>query len=97
MGNCLEFEGMRKGTYLRLEVCDVPSEMVENFDPYHPILVGGISLEEENVGYMQARLKQHSWHTKLLKTRSDHCFNWLETLPDDTGVCRGRNQTNWFS
>ncbi|XP_026387871.1 ribosome biogenesis protein BMS1 homolog isoform X1 [Papaver somniferum] len=66
---CLEFEGMRKGTYLRLEVCDVPSEMVENFDPYHPILVGGISLEEENVGYMQARLKQHSWHTKLLKTR----------------------------
>ncbi|KAI3903002.1 hypothetical protein MKW92_042186 [Papaver armeniacum] len=66
---CLESEGMRKGTYLRLEVRDVPSEMIENFDPYHPILVGGISLEEEHVGYMQARLKQHSWHTKLLKTR----------------------------
>ncbi|KAI3902999.1 hypothetical protein MKW92_042183 [Papaver armeniacum] len=58
-----------KGTYVMLEVCDVPFEMVETFDPCHPILVGGISLEEENVGYMQARIKQHSWHTKSLKTR----------------------------
>jgi hypothetical protein len=27
--------------------------MVEHFDPYHPILVGGVGLGEENVGYMQ--------------------------------------------
>ncbi|MCL7040597.1 hypothetical protein MKW94_022856 [Papaver nudicaule] len=61
---------LRKGTYIRLEVRDVPFEMVEKFDPQHPILVGGISLEEENIGYMQARLKQHSWqwHTESLKT-----------------------------
>ncbi|KAI3972976.1 hypothetical protein MKX01_019634 [Papaver californicum] len=42
--------------------------MVENFDPCHPILVGGISLEEENVGFMQVKLKRHSWHMKLLNT-----------------------------
>jgi len=27
--------------------------MVEYFDPYHPILVGGVGIGEENVGYMQ--------------------------------------------
>lgn len=41
--------------YLRLEVHDVPFEMVEHFDPCHPILVGGVGLGEENVGYMQVR------------------------------------------
>ncbi|RYR70106.1 hypothetical protein Ahy_A03g016622 isoform A [Arachis hypogaea] len=65
----LEIEGFRTGTYLRLEVHDVPCEMVEYFDPYHPILVGGIGLGEENVGYMQAKLKRHRFHKKVLKTR----------------------------
>jgi len=49
----LEIEGFRTGTYLRLEIDDVPCEMVEYFDPYHPILVGGVGIGEENVGYMQ--------------------------------------------
>ncbi|KAI3468188.1 hypothetical protein Pfo_024851 [Paulownia fortunei] len=65
----IEIEGYRTGTYLRLEVRDVPFEMVENFDPCHPILVGGLALGEENVGYMQVRLKRHRWHKKVLKTR----------------------------
>ncbi|BFG19607.1 hypothetical protein CerSpe_058810 [Prunus speciosa] len=64
----LEIEGFRTGTYLRLEVHDVPYEMVEYFDLCHPILVGGIGLGEENVGHMQARLKRHRWHKKVLKT-----------------------------
>lgn len=49
----IEVEGFRTGTYLRLEVHDVSYEMVEHFDPFHPVLVGGIGLGEENVGYMQ--------------------------------------------
>ncbi|XP_024034772.1 ribosome biogenesis protein BMS1 homolog [Citrus clementina] len=66
----LELEGFRTGTYLRLGIHDVPFEMVEYFDPCHPVLVGGIGLGEENVGYMQARLKRHRWwHKKVLKTR----------------------------
>ncbi|CAL8997728.1 unnamed protein product [Prunus brigantina] len=64
----LEIEGFQTGTYLRLEVHDVPYEMVEYFDPCHPILVGGIGLGEENAGHMQARLKRHRWHKKVLKT-----------------------------
>lgn len=51
----LDIEGFQTGTYLRLEVHDVPFEMVEHFDPCHPILVGGIGFAEENVGYMQVR------------------------------------------
>ncbi|KAK2641934.1 hypothetical protein Ddye_023697 [Dipteronia dyeriana] len=65
----VEIEGFRTGTYLRLEIHDVPFEMVEYFDPYHPILIGGIGLGEDNIGYMQARLKRHRWHKKVLKTR----------------------------
>ncbi|GAB2267099.1 Glycoside hydrolase 2 (Mannanase, beta-galactosidase) [Dionaea muscipula] len=65
----IEIEGFRTGSYVRLEVHAVPFEMVENFNPYHPILVGGIGLGEENVGYMQARIKRHRWHKKVLKTR----------------------------
>ncbi|XP_021296525.1 ribosome biogenesis protein BMS1 homolog isoform X2 [Herrania umbratica] len=65
----LEIEGFRTGMYLRLEVHGVPFEMVEYFDPCHPVLVGGIGLGEENVGYMQTRLKRHRWHKKVLKTR----------------------------
>ncbi|KAL2945287.1 Ribosome biogenesis protein bms1 [Bienertia sinuspersici] len=65
----IDMEGFRTGTYVRLEIEAVPCEMVEYFDPAHPILVGGISLAEENVGYMQVRLKRHRWHKKVLKTR----------------------------
>lgn len=52
----LEIEGFQTGSYLRLEVHDVPYEMVKCFDPYHPILIGGIGLAEENAGYMQVIL-----------------------------------------
>ncbi|KAI0488248.1 hypothetical protein KFK09_028075 [Dendrobium nobile] len=65
----VEVEGFRTGTYLRLEVHNVPFELVEHFNPHHPVLVGGIGLGEDNVGYMQARLKRHRWHKKVLKTR----------------------------
>ncbi|EOA39223.1 hypothetical protein CARUB_v10012207mg [Capsella rubella] len=65
----IELEGFRAGTYMRLEIHNVPYEMVEFFDPCHPILVGGIGFGEDNIGYMQARLKKHRWHKKVLKTR----------------------------
>ncbi|MCL7027445.1 hypothetical protein MKW94_018963 [Papaver nudicaule] len=61
-----EMEGLRTGTYLKLEIRGVPSEMVENL--YRPILVGFIG-DEEKAGYMQVTLMRHSWHSKLLKTK----------------------------
>ncbi|KAF7042568.1 hypothetical protein CFC21_052133 [Triticum aestivum] len=65
----VEIEGFRTGTYVRLEIHGVPYELVEHFDPCHPILVGGIGLGEENTGYMQVSLKRHRWHRKVLKTK----------------------------
>ncbi|MCL7033729.1 hypothetical protein MKW94_018590 [Papaver nudicaule] len=58
----------KTGDYVRLDVHDVPPEMVENFDPRYPILVGGILEEEENSGYMQVKLRCHSWRFDLLMT-----------------------------
>ncbi|KAI3914292.1 hypothetical protein MKW92_026534, partial [Papaver armeniacum] len=29
------------GNYLKMDILDVPPEIVENFDSHHPILVGG--------------------------------------------------------
>jgi ribosome biogenesis protein BMS1 len=63
----LEMEGYRGGTYLRLELHGMPCEMVQFFDPSHPILVGGLGTGEEGVGYMQVRIKRHRWHRKVLK------------------------------
>ncbi|KAI3706602.1 hypothetical protein L6452_24462 [Arctium lappa] len=60
---------MKVVSLTRLEIHDVPYEMIEHFDPCHPILVGGIGFTEENVGYMQARFKRHRWHKKVLKTK----------------------------
>ncbi|KAJ7542996.1 hypothetical protein O6H91_09G021300 [Diphasiastrum complanatum] len=65
----LEMEGFCTGAYLRLEFHRMPYEMVQYFDPRHPILVGGLSSGEESVGYMQVRFKKHRWHRKVLKNR----------------------------
>ncbi|XP_026445873.1 ribosome biogenesis protein BMS1 homolog [Papaver somniferum] len=67
-GNFVLLDKQSTGTYVRLDFLDVPPEIVEKFDPHHPILVGGILPEEENSGYMQVKLKRHSWRMDLLMT-----------------------------
>ncbi|KAL4388157.1 hypothetical protein GQ457_09G027830 [Hibiscus cannabinus] len=64
--------------YIRLEVHDVPFEMIEYFDPCHPILVGGIGLGEENVGYMQKTLEDSRRFQKVLEDLG-RLWKFLET------------------
>uniref|UniRef100_A0A6N2LGF7 Ribosome biogenesis protein BMS1/TSR1 C-terminal domain-containing protein n=1 Tax=Salix viminalis TaxID=40686 RepID=A0A6N2LGF7_SALVM len=85
----LEIEGFQTGTYLRLELHDVPFEMVEHFDPCDPILVGGIGLAIDahvfhtmeidlwvwSQPQQRARLKRHRWHRKVLKTKDPVIFS----------------------
>ncbi|XP_076616874.1 ribosome biogenesis protein BMS1 homolog [Chaetodon auriga] len=65
----VQYEGFRAGMYVRLEIASLPCEFVTNFDPHYPIILGGLSSSEGNVGYLQMRLKKHRWHGRILKTR----------------------------
>ncbi|XP_017087677.2 ribosome biogenesis protein BMS1 homolog [Drosophila bipectinata] len=64
----IQIEGYRPGLYVRLGFKQLPAEFVENFDPSYPVLVGALNMTEENVGYVNCKVKKHRWYKKILKT-----------------------------
>ncbi|XP_014209077.1 ribosome biogenesis protein BMS1 homolog [Copidosoma floridanum] len=62
-------EGYRPGMYVRLEIDNVPCELIVNLDPSYPMVVGGLLPGEENIGYVQTRFKKHRWYPKILKSK----------------------------
>lgn len=48
----VQLEGYRPGMYVRIEVAQVPSVLVTNFDPCYPLLIGGLQPGEENIGFV---------------------------------------------
>ncbi|KAL1497516.1 hypothetical protein ABEB36_008462 [Hypothenemus hampei] len=64
----VEVEGFRPGMYVRIEIEKVPSEFITNFDPTYPLVIGSLNMGEENIGYVNVKIKKHRWYNKILKT-----------------------------
>lgn len=64
----IQLEGHRAGLYVRIGFTGVPCEFVQHFDPTHPILIGSLNMTEENIGYVNCKVKKHRWYKKILKT-----------------------------
>lgn len=64
----IQIEGYRAGLYVRLGFKDFPAEFIENFDATYPVLIGGLNMSEENIGYVNCKVKKHRWYKKILKS-----------------------------
>eukprot|EP00090_Calanus_glacialis_P046436 TRINITY_DN9120_c0_g1_i1.p1 TRINITY_DN9120_c0_g1~~TRINITY_DN9120_c0_g1_i1.p1 ORF type:complete len:1240 (-),score=545.03 TRINITY_DN9120_c0_g1_i1:50-3718(-) len=65
----VQYEGYRSGMYVRLELGNIPCEMVEHFSPSSPLIMGGLLKGEDQLGYIQVRVKKHRWYPRILKNR----------------------------
>lgn len=78
-------QGHQPGTYVRIEISGVSHEMIDNFSPRTPIIVGGLNAHEESFGFVQVRIKKHRWYPKILKTNDPLIFSlgWrrFQTVP----------------
>lgn len=71
----LRHEGFRQGLYCRVVVDKVPATFLESFDPNMPLVLGGLTPQEANVGLVRCRLKKHRWHKKILKCNDPLVFS----------------------
>lgn len=70
-----QIEGYRPGTYVRVEIANIPCEFVEHFNPAYPVVVGGLLPNETTFGFLQVRIKKHRWYKRILKTNDPLIFS----------------------
>ncbi|CAM9411175.1 unnamed protein product, partial [Heterosigma akashiwo] len=81
----LRLEGFRQGLYVRIKFEGIPAEFVKTFNPKAPVILGGLLGHEANLALVQARVKKHRWHERVLKTHDPLVFSvgWrrFQSLP----------------
>lgn len=71
----LRHEGYRQGLYVRIRIDGVPVELLESFNPIMPMVLGGLTPQETNKGFLRCRFKKHRWHKKILKCNDPLIFS----------------------
>jgi ribosome biogenesis protein BMS1 len=71
----IRHEGFRQGLYVRIRIDGVPCEFIENFKPEFPLILGGLTPQETNRGFIRCRFKKHRWHKKILKCKDPLIFS----------------------
>jgi ribosome biogenesis protein BMS1 len=71
----LRHEGFRQGLYCRIQIDGVASSFTSSYDPNMPLVLGGLTPQECNVGLVRCRFKKHRWHRKILKCNDPLVFS----------------------
>ena len=71
----LRHEGFRQGIYCRIRIDGVPAKFLANFNPEQPLVIGGLTPQETNLGMVRCRFKKHRWHKKILKCNDPLVFS----------------------
>jgi len=71
----LRHEGFRQGLYCRIRIDGVPAAFLENYSPEQPLVIGGLTPQETNLGFVRCRFKKHRWHRKILKCNDPLVFS----------------------
>mmetsp|Transcript_33925 Transcript_33925/g.74425 ORF Transcript_33925/g.74425 Transcript_33925/m.74425 type:complete len:1184 (-) Transcript_33925:107-3658(-) len=92
----LRHEGFRQGLYVRIRIDGVPCEFLDGFDPNMPMVLGGLTPQETNKGFLRCRFKKHRWHKKILKCNDPLIFSlgWrrFQSVPVYSTEDHGRNR-----
>jgi len=71
----MQFLGARPGVYVRVVLVGVPCELTKHWQPNIPLILGGLLPNEQNLGFVTARVKKHRWTRKVLKTNNPLVFS----------------------
>ena len=68
-------EGFRQGLYCRIRIDGIPAKFLTSFDPNMPLVIGGLTPQETNLGLVRCRFKKHRWHKRILKCNDPLVFS----------------------
>ena len=71
----LRHEGFRQGLYCRIRIDGIPAAFLKNFNPEQPLVIGGLTPQETNLGFVRCRFKKHRWHRRILKCNDPLVFS----------------------